>query len=256
MSIICPYCQQITTDFKKCLICGRQLNTSDVLWWLKLCEYSYPANLATYSERSKYPGYFESSPDKRESTVHFEDHFREAIKSSDPPVGPFLEVMFWKMYSQRGRAEIRTKKLGEFLSSSGNKAKELKTSIESFIVEPSDGNAKSLITACGLASRTIAVAFTFPALYKSSLYPMVDTRVAKWVNNKIFNGESTLNGLIRFQMNYTSLQMNDFDAYLCWIDWCRKQAAILHRYQPEVKWRPRDVEMACFTDIACELPML
>ncbi|HBG06434.1 MAG: hypothetical protein A2075_00495 [Geobacteraceae bacterium GWC2_58_44] len=156
------------------------------------------------------------------------------------------------MYSQHGRAEIRTKKLGEFLLSERNRAPELKAAIDDFVNNPSKKNADRLISSCGLVTRTIAVALTFPALYEPTLYPMVDRRVAKWVNKKI---PTKTSGLMRFRMNYTSLQMNDFDAYLCWIDWCRKQAELLSLLQPKVSWRARDVEMACFADTTYELPI-
>jgi hypothetical protein len=252
--MICPYCLNETAKYESCHFCRHPLNTAEVLWWGKLCDYNYPADLTTYSQRSRYPNFFDICSDNRESTIKFENHFRKAILTPDPQVAPFLEVIFWKMYSQGGRAEILTNRLGKFLSSERNRASELKAAINEFVISPSGTNAQRLISSCGLITRTIAVAFTFPALYEPTLYPMVDKRVATWVNTKVATNDKPTS-LMRFRMNYTSLQINDFDAYLRWIEWCRKQADLLSKLQPKINWRARDVEMACFADITYQLPL-
>ena len=254
--MLCPYCLLEMVNKDNCQFCGHPADGADLQWWVKLSDYNYPTDLQAYSGKNNYPGYFNLRPNNRESTIRFEDHFRQTIMSSDLQIGLFLEVVYWKMYSQRGRAEIRTDAMATFLSADGDRTSGLKKAIDNFVLHPSNKNATLLISACGLRSRTIAVAFTFPALYRPDLYPMVDKRVAKWVNNKLTEQNLRRTKLIPFRMSQTSLQMDDFNAYLCWVEWCREQALLLNTLQPKINWRPRDVEMACFTDTTHELPAL
>ncbi|MBM3236848.1 hypothetical protein FJZ31_11210 [Candidatus Poribacteria bacterium] len=91
---------------------------------------------------------------------------------------------------------------------------------------------------------------------------MVTSKIARWVNltypkhNNLPGGAPRINQLQKFKFGHTSLQRNDFESYLPWVKWCRDQADMLNKIQPMVKWRPRDVEMACFTDEKGILPQI
>ncbi len=126
---------------------------------------------------------------------------------------------------------------------------------------PTPGMAKSLVRTLGFTSDRIAVAFTLPAFFNPSRYPMVDREVAGWVNanlgphNVWGTGMPRPTPLAAFLMNRTSLAFNDFGAYCAWVSWCRAQAAALLVLQPLVGWTARDVEMAVFAQIRGNYPL-
>lgn len=253
----CPYCMMEIENELNCQFCGRAFEASDFQWWMRLSSYNYPVNLNHFAGRNRYPNYFTLEPNNRISTMQFEDHFRQALMSSELNIAPFLEVIYWKMYSQgREIKEKQTTNMEAFLSTDVSKSVVLKKRILNFASDLSRENATHLISACGFKTDVIATAFTFPAFYRPDLFPMVDTRVAKWVNHNLAKKNLRNEKLIPFQMKFSSLRMEDFDAYQCWIEWCREKAFLLNELQPKVNWRPRDVEMACFSDITYKLPRL
>lgn len=102
-------------------------------------------------------------------------------------------------------------------------------------------------------SNVIAIVATFPAFLRPHQFPMVDTRVAKWVNlnYQLFNDANPdAPQLIPSEYgncnSATVLTMNDFAFYIRWIHWTRHMAEKLSIATGK-SWRPRDVEMAVFT---------
>jgi hypothetical protein len=99
----------------------------------------------------------------------------------------------------------------------------------------------------------IAVVATFPAFLDPVNFPMVDRRIAKWVNMHYIQFNATCPDapqLMPFSSistsPYTTLSMKDFPFYLRWIHWTRSMAEKLTK-ATGISWRARDVEMAVFT---------
>ena len=96
-------------------------------------------------------------------------------------------------------------------------------------------------------SNVIAIVATFPAFLRPHKFPMVDTRVAKWVNlhYKTFNSENPHAPQLipsEYGNNHsaTVLTMNDFSFYHRWIHWTRYVAKKLSS-SAHKPWRPRDL---------------
>jgi hypothetical protein len=150
-------------------------------WTRSLLGYRYPYDLRKYIDASHYLGWFElaSSIGDREGTVAFEDHFRmHAAKS----IERWLEVVFWKMYSQpRGRGDRTACAVASHLRNVGTLPDSLWNTCNSFIVHPTRENFDHLRESLGLTSQSIALAATYPSFIRPDLFPMIDTRIAKWV---------------------------------------------------------------------------
>lgn len=261
--LLCPYCLKgyYVTKGTECAVCRVIIQGTEVDWWETLSNYRYTVKFSGYRRAAQYPGRFNMVSEDRVSTIAIERAFQNDMAAEKTPEAAFLEIMFWKMYSQGGRADIRTDELGVHLQKNGA-TNALKEAVIRFSLDPTRSNATHLISACGFKAKVIAAALTYPAFFMPKLYPMIDTKIAGWVNtnhrrhNIRRDGTPRIHQLVPFKAGHTSLQMNDFESYLAWVKWCQKQACLLDSMQPSVGWRARDVEMACFTDTGNRLPAI
>ena len=104
-----------------------------------------------------------------------------------------------------------------------------------------------------LRSRSIATVATFPAFLDPDRFPMVDTRIAKWVgrtmdaHNRVDPLGPQLISAKSMNVKGAVLTMSDFDFMCAWTHWCRHAATKLtDRSSGGFVWRARDVEMAVF----------
>ena len=75
-------------------------------WVNALNLYNYPVNLGNYVNAANFRGFFNLNiVGDRNSTIAFENHFRERAGIHTEV---YYELTFWKMFSQGGRANIRT----------------------------------------------------------------------------------------------------------------------------------------------------
>ncbi len=217
-------------------------------WLNALKSYSYYVNLSDYEKANKFPNFFELEIEgDRESTIKFENYFQETAPNHKEP---YYEVTFWKLYSQPPFRNKETNKVIRSFKEKEVKANEFWTKIEKFTNSPNRNYLSEIRDFLGISSPVLAVALTFPALANPDILPMVDSQVATWVNqNAEKHNEGRNKELTKFHMidmSYTSLRDNDFTNYLNWVHWCQETAQILTE-KTDLKWRPRDVEMAVFT---------
>lgn len=220
------------------------------MWQKALNTYNYSVTLEDYVNASEYPGYFTfpTRINNHSSTVSFENHFR---KGAPTDIEFWLEVIFWKMYSQSGRRDNRTNKVASHFKSAGISPKQLLNACSNYISNDTTSNLRTIIELLGFNSRVIAIAATFPAFLRPDLFPMVDTRIAKWVGaNMQAHNNASQSGpqLVRpryLDTQATVLTLADFEFVDSWTHWCRHKANQLTGCT-SIKWRPRDVEMAVF----------
>jgi hypothetical protein len=225
-------------------------------------QYDYSVKLADYQHANNCPGFFKQQiKGDRNSTIAFENYFR----SNAQKIEAWCEVVFWKLYSQNGRRDKHTKKCWDFWTEKNITGENIYKAANYFIInEDKNSFDKYRELWPFYRTRTIAVLATHISFLAPDRFPMIDTRIAKWVNCQLdrFN-EGDPNGpqLIKSQYGQTKstvLTMKDFDFYLHWIRWTRYIASKLSQ-QTEMKWRARDVEMAVFTawgDKGCSHPRL
>ena len=79
-------------------------------WTQALDAYRYPVNLADFVDSEKFPGWFQFNTQSgdRDTTVAFEYHFRQYAREA---IEPWLEVIYWKLYSQPGRRNRLTRQV-------------------------------------------------------------------------------------------------------------------------------------------------
>jgi hypothetical protein len=118
--------------------------------------------------------------------------------------------------------------------------------ITEFVDTPTIERLKNIRQLLGM-TEGFAVPLTFPAFVDPARFPMVDSRVADWVNRNLEsqNRERKMK-LTAFHSRPGLLTDNDFPSYVNWVYWCREVADILSR-KTTIKWRARDVEMAVFS---------
>jgi hypothetical protein len=214
--------------------------------WVKaLRAYCYHVDLSKYRSAHEYPGAFSTSvAGDRDSTIAFEDRFRQAATDD---VKAYLEVVYWKLYSQAAWRDRCTSRIAGFIEQHGVTAAQLWQAVQEFVGHQTRANLRAIRRLLGIKTRVLALALTLPALAAPARLPMVDKQVARWVNkNRAGHNANRDNELSPFRMNYTSLRDNDFESYLDWVAWCREVAQLLTKLTP-VEWRARDVEMAVFT---------
>jgi hypothetical protein len=219
-------------------------------WQTSLTNYRYPVKLSDFVDVAKFPQWFSFplSVGNRTETLAFEDHFRSHAATA---LESWYEVVFWKMFSQRGRANIQTKRFIVTVLEKGHQSSRLAELCANFVQAPTPQSFEAFHSYMGYGPASLAVTATFPAFMDPLMFPMVDRRVAKWVHecHVIHNAaDPTGPQLIDpgiFDNNRTNLRMNDFDFYRSWIEWCRHNAKKL-TMQTETQWRARDVEMAVF----------
>jgi len=216
-----------------------------VTWIGALNNYAYPVNLRNYERAQEFPGFFEMAINgDRRSTIEFETHYTE---NAPRYMTAFFEVVFWKLYSQKGRRQTGTNRIVDYVRRNGITSKQLWNAVVQFVASQNITTLRDIRNLMGLKSDVLAVPLTFPSLSNPELIPMIDKQVAIWVNtNFVVHNRNRVNQLIPFAMNYTSLRENDFPAYLHWVAWCQESAKKLTDLT-ESRWRARDVEMAVFT---------
>ncbi|MDD3428138.1 MAG: hypothetical protein PHR42_04305 [Caldisericia bacterium] len=219
-------------------------------WINALNQYKYPVKLSEYQYANNFHGFFKREiQGDRDSTIVFEDYFRSNVQK----IEVWCEVVFWKLYSQKGRGNTNTKKCWNYWNEHKIAGRNLYEAANDFIAKEdkeSFNNYRKLWPF--YESRVIAVIATPISFLAPDRFPMIDTRIAKWVNSQLdkFN-EKDPNGpqLIKSQYGQTKsnvLTMADFCFYLRWIRWTRYTSDKLSQ-RTKMKWRARDVEMAVFT---------
>lgn len=181
--------------------------------------------------------------------MRFESHFRDF---ADKAIEPWLEVIYWKLFSQPARRDRKTREIATHFEKAKVSPNSLYQACISHIHSPTQGNLDSIRKLLGFKAKVIAIAATFPAFLRPDILPMVDTRIAKWVvHSMIKHNRANPSGpqLIspRFvQTKQTVLMLNDFPFIERWIEWCSHTARKLTALS-FIQWRPRDVEMAVLT---------
>jgi len=218
-------------------------------WIRALDAYSYPVNLRNYERAHEFPGFFDMIiVGDKNSTIAFEDYFRSNIQK----IEAWCEVVFWKLYSQRKYRDKNTKKCWDFWKSEDITAKDLYNAANNFIVNNDRDSFNKYRKLWPFSSRVIAVLATLISFLAPDYFPMIDTRIAKWVDSQLnIHNKSDPDDPQLLKSRYgqttsTVLTMADFDFYSRWIYWTRHTANKLSQ-QTEIKWRARDVEMAVFT---------
>jgi hypothetical protein len=117
--------------------------------------------------------------------------------------------------------------------------------------DPSRNHFNLMRETLGMHTPVVAVPATYPAFLRPGLFPMVDTRVAKWVRYSLMEhnsadptGPQLVNSMYP-ENGRTALTMSDFLFMQSWVKWCKYTAQKLSIIT-SVEWRARDVEMAVF----------
>jgi len=210
-----------------------------------LKSYFYPVRLHDYERSDLFPNHFNNEiAGDRISTIGFENRFRENAQES---VEVYLEVVFWKLYSQKRIRQGGTSRIVDYVLGNSIEPKRLYKAIRRFVEVPQKQNLQNIRDSLGIRTNVLAIALTFPAFLAPEKYPMVDNNVARWVNaHHAEHNRHRQARLTPFYLGYTSLRDNDFSNYIDWVHWCNEMAQILSE-RTGVIWRPRDVEMAVFT---------
>lgn len=220
-------------------------------WQRALIKYRYPVCLKDYQNALKYPSFFyQCISGDRDSTIQFENYFRTNVDKTES----WFEVIFWKLYSQpRIRNEKTEDIIRQMKFNPEIKPAQLLDRANTFMKTGSRPDFDAFRQLFRFRTKVIAIVATFPAFLRPDQYPMVDTRVAKWVNmhyQKFNAAQPDAPQLIPSQYgnncSSTVLTMDDFPFYLQWILWTRYMGEKLTSATGSV-WRPRDVEMAVFT---------
>lgn len=220
-------------------------------WQNSLKRYHYPVCLKDFRSALKYPSFFNLCiSGDRDSTIHFENYFRLNAKK----IEPWFEVVFWKLYSQsRIRNQTTENLIRQLQLDPEVNSTQLLEKVNQFMNTESREDFNAFRKLFRFRSNVIAIVATFPAFLRPDEFPMIDTRVAKWVNMhyQLFNtAHSDDPQLIPSEYanahSSTVLTMDDFNFYIQWIHWTRNMAEKLTSIT-ETKWRARDVEMAVFT---------
>lgn len=217
-------------------------------WVNVLKQYKYPVKLSDYDYSNKHQNFFDLEiMGDRKSTIQFEKRFRE---NSDK-IDAWCEVIFWKLYSQGGRAEINTKLCWDYWRDKDITGKDLRTAAEIFIKKQDKSSLKEYKYLWPFTSGAITILITHISFLKPEEFPMADSRIAKWVNQQyisnIFNRcVPCEHQLIKPNCKISGINLSDFEFYIHWISWTRYMATKLTE-ETDIKWRARDVEMAVFT---------
>lgn len=219
------------------------------LWQAALAKYSYQVDLKLYQHREDWPGAFEWELEGGVgATRRFEDRFRERAEQH---LDVWVEVVYWKMFSQKNRRDGLTKRIAKLWANEDPEV--LLVACQGVLDADSDQLESAFEEWLNhfpfRKPYPIAVAATFPAFLDPQRFPMVDTRIAKWVieHGEEFNLADPQAPQLVMPAAYATgtrnnLTVKDFDFVVSWIEWCRHVAAKLGP-----GWRARDVEMAVFT---------
>ena len=211
-------------------------------WQNALDRYRYPVRLADFKDAEMYPGWFEYNTGNGDQshTVEFEEWFRELAPYH---LEAWYEVVFWKMYSQKGRRDRITREAIANIKKSGLAPGDLSDLCQNYIGGPSSRSFKDFQRY--FFGSGVAIALTFPAFVCPERFPMVDSRIANWAKEN--SHEHTYKLRRSNVMLPTSANIKSIDKFvLPWCEWCQFTASILSQRTGE-HWRARDVEMAVFT---------
>ena len=223
-------------------------------WEDALNKYSYPVNLANFADARLYPGWFEY--DIRigglDETAAFEGRFRELAPNH---IEAWYEVVYWKMASQRGRADYRTRTVINRINALGVTANELWVLCREFVEsQDMDRGRFRRFREKLFSSTVVATAATFSAFLDTDRFPMVDTQIANWCRENRSQHEYTQVGVVleeppEFTQNMTVIYERHWGFIQSWIYWCRHTRDILNKHPQSTKrdWTARQVEMAVFT---------
>lgn len=215
-------------------------------WAEALKAYCYPVDLSCYPTGRDFPGFFEKNiAGDRETTIEFEGYFRE---QASVRIEVWYEVAFWKL---RSRFANRVAEIAVHTQKHGVSAHNLWEATQHFVERPDISNLKSLRGLLGL-SFGMALPLTFVAFFNPAKHPMVDKKVALWVNGNrqkasTYRGNKLIDFRSYNKASATYIRDSDFDAYLKWMRWCQEVASVLSTRTNDTAWRARDVEMAIFT---------
>ena len=222
-------------------------------WIEAINHYFYPVNLTSYEGALNFPNFFNMRIDgDRTETIAFENRY-QALSSDN--IEAFFEVVYWKLYSQPNRRQKTTTRIMDHIQNHNITALQLWNAIQEFIALPSIDNLNTIRQGLGITTTVLAIPLTLVSFASPLTIPMIDTQVARWVNQN-YQGHNAdrLHQLTPFYMNYTSLRENDFNNYLNWVNWCKEIAQRLTELTNN-DWRARDVEMAVFTAERSNLPL-
>jgi hypothetical protein len=217
-------------------------------WTESLMAYGHPFDLGEFKDAGKYPGWFtfSSSVGDRASTMEFEAHFRAHAAEA---IEPWLEVIFWRLADLQGVRDFVTRKMAARLDASGASAGTLWRGCIHYMENPSRKHLFAFKATLGLTWGPIGLASAFPAVMRPDWYPMVDTRIARWVGHAMqAHNAADPSGpqLVRppyLDSRRTVLTTRDYDFVESWFRWCWSTARKLSERTP-LEWRSRDVEMA------------
>lgn len=226
-------------------------------WEEALQAYSYPVNLAAFKNANEYPSWFETNTDDGglNKTTTFEDRFRKYAPHS---IEAWYEVVFWKMFSQEGRRDARTKGVIKKITDSGVTADTLWRLCKEYMVCQDVASFRKFRRNF-FSADVVAIVATFPAFIDPQNFPMIDKHVADWArfhrnqHDYTRHGGPALSKPPKFTKSITVLRLDQSDHrefVASWIEWCRFVARILSCHTDR-HWRARDVEMAVFTTEIC-----
>jgi len=180
-----------------------------------------------------------------EQTRRFELRFRELGPAN---IEAWIEVIYWKLYSQPMVRNGTTRASFDLFKEHHVTPGSLHRALAAYVASPTKDSFKVLRHLFGFRTSVIAIAATFPAFQNPDAHPMVDTRIAKWVNSiGEAHNSADISGpqLARFPLTGNVLTMAAFDAFQDWRRWCIHTAKKLTTRTP-MTWRARDAEMAVF----------
>jgi hypothetical protein len=220
--------------------------------WLRARdEYHYPVQLSTFAEKDQFPGWFDFDLNAGSigQTTAFEDRFRNEAANH---VEPWFEVVFWKLYNTPVWSNKHTCIVISNLRRDGITASDLWNACSNYVSDSTKESFKKFqCLLWGAKSTAVAVAATFPAFIAPDRFPMVDTRVAKWVIANMDKYNVGSDGVPKLQRpaftdkGATVLTFSDWAFIESWTHWSRAIATRLAE-DTGITWRARDVEMAVF----------
>lgn len=219
-------------------------------WAQALANYCYRVDIRVSThEVPPCPSLIIKEKGDREATIALEDWFRANCEHS---LEPWLVVAYWKNGSQGGRARKVVDGLRKHFSEVATQPSQLFDGMIAFVESQSKSTFVTFRNLLFPRSRSLATAWTFVSFYRPMQFPMVDTRIAKWVlrNKRAIESKSGQVVLPKYPDNgSTVLTLSDFQFVEWWSTWCRNQAKYLSA-NSRLDWRARDVEMAVYSDPA------
>jgi hypothetical protein len=219
-------------------------------WMHALSAYRYPVHLNGYTNAHQHQGWFNYNlpVGDRSETIEFERRFQAHGANH---IEAWLEVVFWKLFSQPQYRQKTTLRVEEHFQSNNIEANDLWGALNNYVQNRTQNSFEEFQQLFGFVAPVIAIATTFPAFKDPEGHPMADTRIANWVgacmaeHNAADPEGPQLSGFPFLDGTYTTLRMRDFDSMQDWRKWCVHTSRKLSG-RTTLQWRARDVEMAVF----------